>query len=179
MLLQCCLGCDTLILPSPTTNCSHQRCIDCCQRLPLPCVLHTRAAEGISTDSELCNGVVVADLGHGRLLVQATRGDGLQYTGVLSTDESTLLDITPLPASPLLSTITEMPSPTSASPPWLSSADAISTPAKRRYVRSGIYSKKNRAGDTLAHNGHAVRPISQRLTELRLHNCRRQGGDCY
>jgi len=145
LALQYCVGCDTLITPSATDGCSHQRCFECCQRLPLLCVTHLRQSGESSSVSEHGSGVVVAELEHGLLLIQVTRGDGLHYSGIIATDESTLLDVTPLPASPLLSTMLEAPVQSAASASVVEASNVVSAPAKRRYVKSGIYSKKNRA----------------------------------
>ena len=88
--------------------------------------------------------MVVAELEHGLLLVQVTRDDGLQYSGVLAADECTLLDIAPLPTPPLLSAVVETPVRPAAPDPPVSAADGVTAHVKRSYVKSGIYSKKNR-----------------------------------
>ena len=88
--------------------------------------------------------MVVSELDGGLLLVRVTRGDGLQYSGLLATDDSVLLEVTPLPATSLLCVEVDAPPQHAASvlPPLVS--EAASPANKRRYVKSGIYSKKNR-----------------------------------
>lgn len=86
----------------------------------------------------------MAELENGMLLVQVTRADGLQYSGVLASDNSALLDITSLSAPPLLPTVDTAVESASASPSLTSSSDVVSVRSKRSYVKSGIYSKKNK-----------------------------------
>ena len=173
-----CLGCNALIFASSSNSCSHQRCLDCCQRLPLPCLSHPRQAVDSPSLSEHAHGVVVAELEHGLLLVQVTRDDGLHYSGLLATDESILVDVTPLPSPPLLSDVVDAPvsAATSTSASAVGVTDSGVAPVKRKYVRSGIYSKKIKVACRPPRPLHSPSQPSTNRSTSRLQSVAASGG---